>query len=111
RTFAPGETVFEVGAPSAPAWFVLEGGLEIVQQDGLHREAAVIKLGAGQFSGELRQLAGHAPIVSARAGPRGCTALPFDGVHLRALVIGSAELGEIVMRAFVLRRAGLIEEG
>ena len=28
--------------------------------------------------------------------------------HLRALMIGSAEVGEIIMRAFILRRVGLI---
>jgi thioredoxin reductase (NADPH) len=37
-------------------------------------------------------------------------ALPFDA-HLRALVVGSAEVGEIVMRAFILRRVGLIDDG
>jgi thioredoxin reductase (NADPH) len=46
-----------------------------------------------------------------RAAADGCTALPFDAVHVRALMIGSAELGEIIMRAFILRRVGLIEEG
>ena len=49
--------------------------------------------------------------LPARAGPQGCTALPFDAAHLRALVIGSVELGELVMRAFILRRVGLIEAG
>ena len=35
--------------------------------------------------------------------------MPFDAARVRALVIGSAEIGEIVMRAFILRRVGLIE--
>jgi thioredoxin reductase (NADPH) len=52
-----------------------------------------------------------ATLASARAGPEGCTALPFDAAHVRALMIGSAEVGEIMMRAFILRRVGLIEEG
>jgi thioredoxin reductase (NADPH) len=38
-------------------------------------------------------------------------AAPFDPAHLRALVIGSADLGEIIMRAFILRRVALIESG
>jgi thioredoxin reductase (NADPH) len=32
-------------------------------------------------------------------------------VHLRALMVGSADVGEIVMRALILRRVGLIEQG
>jgi thioredoxin reductase (NADPH) len=50
-------------------------------------------------------------LASGRAGPQGCTALPFDAAHVRALMIGSADVGEILMRAFILRRVGLIEEG
>jgi hypothetical protein len=37
---------------------------------------------------------------------QGCTALPFDAPRLRALLIGSAEIGETIMRAFILRRVG-----
>jgi thioredoxin reductase (NADPH) len=37
--------------------------------------------------------------------------LPFDAAHLRALMVGSADVGEIVMRALILRRVGLIEQG
>src|SRR5260370_24739952 len=43
------------------------------------------------------------------AGPDGCTAYPFDLPHLRALLISSADIGELMMRAFILRRAALLE--
>ena len=66
---------------------------------------------AGQITGEISQLAGRTSLAAGRAGPEGCTALPFDSAHLRALMVGSAEIGELVMRAFILRRVGLIEEG
>ena len=33
-------------------------------------------------------------------------ALPLDASQLRALIVGSAELGEMIMRAFILRRVG-----
>jgi thioredoxin reductase (NADPH) len=111
RQFAPGELIYDVGVRNVPAWLVLEGSIEIVRRDGLHRESSVVSLGAGQFSGEVSQLAGHGTLAAGRAGPDGCTALPFDAAHIRALVIGSADLGEIVMRAFILRRVALIEEG
>ena len=78
-------------------------------RDGRGVEAPITVEEAGQFSGEVSQLAGRPSLAAGRAGPRGLTALPFDAAHLRALVIGSAELGEIVMRAFILRRVGLIE--
>ena len=111
REFAPGEIVFDVGERQAPAWLVLRGSIDVVRRDGLNREAAITSHGVGQFSGEVSQLAGRASLASGRAGPEGCIALPFDAAHVRALMIGSAEVGEIMMRAFILRRVGLIEEG
>ena len=49
------------------------------------------------------------PISMVCAGPNGCTAYPFDLPHLRALLISSADIGELMMRAFILRRAALLE--
>jgi thioredoxin reductase (NADPH) len=63
--------------------------------------------GPGQFSGEVSDLAGHASLAMVCAGPNGCTAYPFDLPHLRALLISSADIGELMMRAFILRRAAL----
>ncbi|MFA6267529.1 MAG: FAD-dependent oxidoreductase [Pseudolabrys sp.] len=109
RIFAPEETLFESGARNVPSWLVLDGTLEIVRRDGLHRQASVIAHTAGQFSGEVSQLSGHGSIPAGRAGPKGLTAVPFDAPHVRALMVGSAELGEIIMRAFILRRVALIQ--
>jgi thioredoxin reductase (NADPH) len=111
RHFASGEPIYDVGQRNIPSWMVLDGSLEIVRRDGLHRQSSVVSLGAGQFSGEVSQLAGRGTLAAAQGGPDGCTALPFDAAHIRALVIGSADVGEIVMRAFILRRVSLIQEG
>ena len=111
RRFAPGERVFDVGERHVPAWLVLEGAIEVARRDGLDHETAITSHGPGQFSGEVSQLGASGSLALGRAGAEGCTALPFDAAHLRALVIGSAEVGEIVMRAFILRRVALIEAG
>ena len=111
RSFAPGAVVFEVGERQAPAWLVLAGRVEVVGRDGLDQEVAITTHGAGHITGEISQLTGRASLATGRAGAEGCTALPFDAAHLRALVVGSAEVGEILMRAFILRRVGLIQEG
>ena len=95
RDFAPGEIVFDVGERHAPAWLVLKGSIDVVRRDGVDREAAITTHHAGQFSGEVSQLAGRESLASGRAGVERCTALPFDAAHVRALMIGSAEIGEI----------------
>jgi thioredoxin reductase (NADPH) len=111
RRFAPGEIIFDVGERNVPAWLLLDGTIDIVRRDGLNHEAAIVTHRAGQITGEITQLAGRTTLAGGRAGPEGCTALPFDAPHLRALIIGSAEVGEIVMRAFILRRVALIQDG
>jgi len=109
RTFAQGETIFSVGERHASAWLVLKGEIVIVRRDGISNEAEVARMGVGQFTGEMSELSGRGTLASGRAGPEGCVALPFDAAHIRALIVGSAELGEILMRAFILRRVGLLQ--
>ena len=110
KTFRPGEVVFEAGARHVPTWLVLEGGIEVVLRDGLGREKPIVVERAGQFSGDVSQLSDRGVLATGRAGPEGCTAMPVDAPHLRALIVGAAELGEIVVRALILRRVGLLEE-
>ena len=111
QDFAPGAIVFDVGERNIPIWLLLKGSIEVIRRDGLQRESTITTLGVGQFTGEVSQLAGQETLAFARAGAEGCTALPLDAAHVRALLIGSAEIGEVMMRAFILRRVGLIEGG
>jgi thioredoxin reductase (NADPH) len=109
QTFQAGDIVFDIGERQAAAWLVISGSIDVVRRDGLGHEAAVVTHGPGQISGEVSQLAGRASLVAGKSGADGCVAVPFDAAHLRALVIGSADIGETIMRAFILRRVGLIE--
>jgi thioredoxin reductase (NADPH) len=111
KHFDPGEIVFDIGQRNAPAWLVLRGTIDVTRQNALGVESPITVHHAGQFSGEVSQLAGREVLARGRAGSEGCCALPFDAAHVRALMIGSAEIGEILMRAYILRRVGLIQEG
>lgn len=111
RRFAPQEHVYAIGEQGAPSWLILDGSIDVVRRDGLSHEAPVTTHGRGQFTGEVNQLAGRPSIAAGTAGDDGCIALPFDPAHLRALMVGSADVGEMVMRALILRRVALIEEG
>ena len=111
RHFEPGEIVFDIGQRNAPAWLVLKGAIDVTRRNALGTETPITTHHAGQFSGEVSQLAGREALARGLAGPQGCCALPFDASHVRALMIGSAEIGEIMMRAYILRRVGLIQDG
>ncbi|MBS0361005.1 MAG: FAD-dependent oxidoreductase [Proteobacteria bacterium] len=109
RRFAAGEILYDVGDRNAPAFLVLEGTVDASRHDGLGHEEPIISAGPGQFTGEVNQLGGRGTLARVNAGPDGALAVPFDAAHLRALVIGSAELGEMIMRALILRRMALLE--
>jgi thioredoxin reductase (NADPH) len=111
RAFSPGELLFDVGQRDVPVWFVLQGSTDCFGRDGLDREMSFRQLERGQFTGELNQLANRPSLAGARAGSDGCVALPLDATRLRTLIVGSAELGELIMRAFILRRVSLLERG
>jgi thioredoxin reductase (NADPH) len=109
KTFAPDEKLLDVGDRNTIVWLVAEGSIVASRRDGLGRARFFAAGGPGQFSGEVSDLAGHASLAMICAGPDGCLAYPFDLPHLRALLIGSADIGELMVRAFILRRAALLE--
>ncbi len=111
RKFSPRESIFQVGERGVPAWFLLEGSAQLFGRDGLDQEISLPHIDSGQFTGELHQLTDRPTFAGAFAGPEGCIALPLNAERLRALIVGSAELGELIMRAFILRRVGLLERG
>ena len=111
RRFSPRESIFQVGERGVPAWFLLEGAAEVFGRDGLDQEISLRRLESGHFTGELHQLSERPTLAGALAGEDGCVALPLSAERLRALIVGSAELGELIMRALILRRVGLLERG
>ena len=111
RRYEPGEVVFALGSEGAPAFLVTAGSIDVFRRTGLGREELITSHPEGALTGEVAQLAGRPTLAEGRAGADGCEAAAFDAAHLRALIIGSADIGEIVMRAFILRRTALITEG
>ena len=111
RHFAPGEVVFDVGERAAPAWLVLEGSIEVTGGDGLDQRGGDHH--PWRRPDHRRAQPARRP-RRARHRPRRAAGLHRAAVRCRPsarAVVGSAEVGEIVMRAFILRRVGLIQEG
>jgi thioredoxin reductase (NADPH) len=101
-----GEILAEPGDRHRLMFVILSGSVEIVRP-GLAGEELIVVHTPGHFSGEMSTLRGIASVVRARVREEG-EVLAIDGDHLRQLVQTDAELSEIFMRAFILRRVGLI---
>ncbi|MGC1784516.1 MAG: FAD-dependent oxidoreductase [Acidobacteriaceae bacterium] len=109
RSVQAGEVLFEPGKLGISCFVVLSGKLDIAMP-GLSGEQVFVTYGPGQFSGEVVLISG------ARALSRGRVAEPGEFLELsadalRTLIARDAELSDIFMRAFLLRRAALISAG
>ena len=109
RQVEKGEILFDVGDTNVPFFVLLSGRMEIVQPD-LHGEQFVAKHGPGEFTGEMTMMSGRRSLVRGRVTESG-EFLELTGDGLRALVARDAELSEVFMRAFILRRLELVSQG
>jgi len=109
RAFHAGEILFEQGEASTNFFVVLEGSIEVVHPYAAGEHAITIHEPGG-FTGEINMLAGTRSLVRGRARTAG-RVLEIDRAALRVLVSTDADLSEELMRAFILRRAGLISSG
>ncbi len=109
RKVQTGEILFEPGDTGVPFFILLSGGMEIVQL-GLQGESIVVRYEPGQFSGEVSMLTGRRSITRGRVTADGeFLALPAEG--MRALIAKDPEFSDIFMRALILRRVILIQQG
>jgi thioredoxin reductase (NADPH) len=112
RTFQAGEILVEAGQQIVPFFVITAGHVEIVQPSSRagDMETLVVRHGPGQFTGEINMLSGRRSLVRARAAEP-AEVIELDREHLLELVQNDADLGEVVMRAFILRRVELIAHG
>lgn len=109
RKVEAGEILFEPGDSNVPFFVLLSGSLEIVQPD-LHGDRRIVEHHAGSFSGEMSTISGRLSLMRGRVTEAG-EFLQMDNRDLRTLVARDAELSDILMRAFILRRVTLINRG
>jgi thioredoxin reductase (NADPH) len=110
RRYADGERLFTAGEPGPGMFIVLRGSVAITRPDGLGHDVPIVEQGPGEFLAEIGQLAGKPAFVDGHArGAVEVLLLPPEG--LRAALVAEADLGERIMRALVLRRVSLIEQG
>jgi len=109
RKVAVGDILFEVGDTRVPMFILLSGRMEVVQPS-VGAERPVAQHGPGEFTGETNMISGRRSLVRGRVTEAG-EILEISPENLRSLIAKDAELSEVFMRAFILRRLVLIAEG
>jgi thioredoxin reductase (NADPH) len=101
-----GDVIFDQGDAAHGVFVVISGSIEIASvADG--RESVLAILERGAFTGEVNQLSGRRSLVRCRAHEHS-DLLEISRASLRHVMQTDVVLGEILLKAFVLRRVYLI---
>jgi thioredoxin reductase (NADPH) len=109
RRVERGEVLIALGK-KIPLFFVVKTGTIEAVQPTRTGELIITVLGPGEFSGEVSILSGRRSLVTLRIGEAG-ELIELEREALLQLVQTDAELSEIFVRAFLLRRVALIGRG
>jgi thioredoxin reductase (NADPH) len=102
------QALVRAGEPDHGLTIILSGRVHVTSRSLSGERDTIVVHTEGSFLGELAQLSGRPSLVDAQA-QEPVEALVISPDRLRNLIIAEAEIGERLMRAMILRRAGLLE--
>ncbi len=104
-----GEVLVEQGDKQVPFFVLISGEIEILRPSGAN-ETLITVHGPGQFTGEVNMLSGRRALFRARVTKAG-NVIEMDRQSMMTLLQSDTEIGDILMRAFILRRVELLAAG
>ncbi|GAA4717133.1 FAD-dependent oxidoreductase [Nocardioides conyzicola] len=105
RTLTTGTTLFCAGDRDCGLFVVLDGKVQVVQEEASEGASRVLAVhGRGRFVGDLSMLTGQAVYVTAVA-QTDVEVLEVGYDRLREAVTQDQALGDLILRAFILRRS------
>lgn len=102
-----GTTLFRRGSRGRDFLLVLSGGIEMLDLDEHGEERLLLVYGPGQFPGEFDLFADLPVLVTGRAG-EDTDLVRVARADFHRMLSAEPELAELMMRAFILRRVGLV---
>ena len=111
RQVHAGEILFEPGDSSVPCFVILSGALDIIPPCPKNTtEQPLVTHLPGSFTGEFAMISAQRSMMRGRV-KEGGEFLEIPAAEFRTFVAKDAELGDIFMKAFILRRMALVHEG
>jgi thioredoxin reductase (NADPH) len=105
-----GTVLFERGQRGADFFLVLEGGIEIIDLDSDGHPRTVTTHTRHGFTGELDHFNQRSILVSGLTVAES-RLIRITRENFRRLISAEPDIGEIIMRAFILRRVSIIQQG
>ena len=109
RSIRPGDVLYREGDRDWDFIVVRDGAVAIVEGYG-GEERVLARHGPGRFLGELSLLTGQPAFLTAVATEPG-EVIAVPAPRLRELVAHDPTLGDLILRAYLIRRSLLIEAG
>jgi thioredoxin reductase (NADPH) len=109
RRVPAGDVLVEQGDHNSPFLLLMSGAMEVTRRTPTGEEPLVVAK-AGMFFGEVSMLSHRPSLAGVRMREAG-EVVQLDRGALRRLVQEDSELGDILVRAFVLRRLELVAHG
>lgn len=110
ETLPAGAALYERGERGVDFFIVLEGKIEILDHSEDCAPTVFIALSERQFTGELNLFNEREALVSARTAVES-RLIRVKRADFRRLASAETDIAEIMMRAFILRRVGMIRHG
>jgi thioredoxin reductase (NADPH) len=108
---AAGAMLFARGDRRADFFLVLRGEVGVFQPGEVDDDERLLTVHRhGQFTGELDHVSARALLVTART-LTAARLIRVESDDFRRLLAGEADIAELVMRAFILRRMGFLHHG
>lgn len=102
-----GDVLIAEGETDFPFYLVKQGRIRIVEHSQ-DKEEEITVHGPGEFTGDIDMLTGRRALFSAVASTD-CTVLKLEAEELREVVREHSSLGDLLLRAFLMRRKLLLE--
>lgn len=105
-----GEILFRQGDRAVDFFVVLEGAVDLLNESVFGSPTVFRSYDVGQFTGELHLFNDRALLVTGRTA-EGTRVLRLTRSAFKRMISTEEDIGEMVMRAFILRRVELIADG
>ncbi len=106
-----GTVLFRRGDRTVDFFIVLRGQIEIYEPGPDGGDRVITVHAEQQFTGELDLFNDRLILVGGRIGAGGGRVVRMNRAAFRRMLAAEPDIGEVVMRAFILRRVGFIEHG
>jgi thioredoxin reductase (NADPH) len=108
QSFRARSFLLHAGEAAQGLFLILSGEVQVMPHEA--PDKPIVTYGPGSFMGELALLSGRPALADAIA-LSDVEAVLIAPPRLRDVLVQEAELGELIMRALILRRMGLLERG